>query len=72
MRRKSVETRFDCGHVSDVSVRLDADVEVPAEVRGLGKCRECMEEEHLQPIPGIQPTADGTLKLDSIFLIPVE
>jgi hypothetical protein len=68
----SVHTLFDCGHASDVSVDIDSDVEVPAEVRGLGKCGECMEEDNLVPISGVQPQANGRLVLDSIFLMPIE
>lgn len=65
-------TRFDCGHAVEVMVDIDSDVEVPAEVRGLGKCGDCMEEDNLVPISGVQPQANGRLVLDSIFLMPIE
>jgi hypothetical protein len=66
------QTRFDCGHAVEVMVDIDSDVEVPAEIRGLGKCGDCMEEDNLVPISGIQPQANGRLVLDSIFLMPIE
>lgn len=68
----SVQTRFDCSHTSVVDVQIDDDVNVPAEVRGLGKCEECMAESNLIPISGVQPLPTGDLVLDSIFLMPVE
>ncbi len=68
----TVQTRFDCSHVTTVKVQLDDDVQVPEEVRGLGKCRACMEETNLIPITGVQPLPTGDLVLDSIFWMPIE
>jgi len=67
-----VQTRFDCGHTTTVAVNVDEDVGIPPEVRGLGKCADCMDEDNLIAISGVQPQASGTLTLDSIFLMPVE
>ncbi|GEM_PF-3403230 len=72
MPKVTVPTHFDCSHTADVEVDIDADVQVPGEVRGLGKCGECMEEGHLIPISGVQPLPSGALQLDSIFLMPLE
>ena len=72
MPTMAVKTNFDCKHTTSVNVELDNDVYIPAEVHGLGKCPECMEEDNLVAISGVQPTASGTLVLDSIFLMPVE
>lgn len=72
MAKVSVQTKFDCNHTELIKVNLDSDVAVPAEVRGLGKCTECMEETHLIPISGVQPDENGQLMLDSIFLMPIE
>ena len=68
----SVVTRFDCSHTTPVEVEVDSDVEVPSEVRGLGKCAECMEETNLIAISGLQPQPNGRLIVDSIFLMPIE
>lgn len=72
MPRVSVQTRFDCKHTVEVQVRLDDDVGVPDEVRGLGKCADCMKEGRLIPISGVQPQSDGKLVVDSIFMMPIE
>lgn len=72
MARAPVQTRFDCGHVLEVRVRLDDDVTVPEQVRGLGKCGDCMKEDKLMPIPGIAPKANGDLVLDSVFMMPID
>lgn len=68
----TVQTRFDCTHTTSVEVQIDPEVGVPEEVRGLGKCCDCMEEAKLIPITGVQPQAGGRLVLDSIFWMPVE
>jgi hypothetical protein len=68
----AVRARFDCSHTTVVEVHLDEDVEIPPEVRGLGKCQDCMEETELVAISGVQPLAGGRLVLDSIFLMPIE
>ncbi|HEV3311841.1 MAG TPA: hypothetical protein VG815_15125 [Chloroflexota bacterium] len=72
MPKVTVQTNFDCKHSAVVEVDLDDDVEVPAEVRGLGKCGDCMDETNLIAISGVQPQASGRLVLDSIFLMPIE
>lgn len=68
----TVQARFDCKHATEVPVQIDDDVEVPAEVRGLGKCRECMKETKLVAISGVQPQPGGRLVLDSIFWMPID
>jgi len=72
MARVSVQAVFDCKHTSSVRVSLDADVKVPDQVRGLGKCADCMEETNLIAISGVQPGPDGSLSLDSVFWMPIE
>jgi hypothetical protein len=72
MPTMSVNTTFDCKHTTAVDVDLDHDVFIPAEVHGLGKCQDCMEEDNLIAISGVQPTPSGSLVLDSIFLMPIE
>ena len=72
MPKMHVNTSFDCKHTTTVEVNLDHDVYIPAEVHGLGKCQDCMEEDNLIAIPGVQPTPTGTLVLDSIFFMPIE
>lgn len=72
MPRTSVQTAFTCRHTAEVKVDIDDDVEVPDEVKGLGKCADCMNETNLMAIPGVQPQANGRLLLESIFLMPAE
>jgi len=72
MPRVSLQAAFDCKHTTDVEVDVDADVEVPSQVRGLGKCADCMEETNLIAISGVQPRADGSLVVDSVFWMPIE
>ena len=68
----TVNTLFDCKHESLIDVRIDDDVVVPAQVRGLGQCPSCMGEESAVPVSGVAPQPGGKqLVLDSIMLIPV-
>jgi hypothetical protein len=68
----AVNTLFDCKHETIVEVRIDDDVIVPARVRGLGQCPDCMGEESAVPISGVAPQPGGKdLVLDSIMLIPI-
>lgn len=67
-----VHTIFDCKHEKDIEVDIDNDVEVPAEVRGLGKCPDCAGQPHAVPVSGVAPGPGGqTLVLDSILMIPI-
>lgn len=72
MPRVSVQASFVCKHTTAVEVDVDSDVSLPDEVRGLGKCADCMEETNLIAISGVQPRADGSLMLDSVFWMPIE
>ena len=72
MAKTSVSALFDCKHSTPVEVDVDSDVEVPTEIRGLGKCSECMEESNLIAISGVQPRSNGSLVLDSVFWMPIE
>lgn len=68
----SVNTLFDCKHETIVEVQIDDDVIVPAQVRGLGQCPECMGELGAVPVSGVAPQPGGkVLVLDSIMMIPV-
>jgi hypothetical protein len=72
MPKAAVQAAFDCKHVTPVDIDVDADVRIPDDVRGLGKCADCMEETNLIAISGVQPQSDGTLVLDSVFWMPIE
>jgi hypothetical protein len=65
-------TEFQCKHVTDVDLQIDDDITVPGLVRGLGKCKDCMNADNLIPISGVEPQANGDLRLDSIFWMPIE
>jgi hypothetical protein len=68
----TVNTLFDCKHETIIDVQIDDDVIVPSQVRGLGKCPECMGEESAVPVSGVAPEPGGKqLVLDSIMLIPI-
>lgn len=68
-----VHTEFDCGHTHEIDVDIDEDVRVPEQVRGLGKCPDCMTEEKIVPISGVAPGPGGRdLVLDSILMIPIQ
>jgi hypothetical protein len=68
----TVNTLFDCKHETIIDVQIDDDVIVPALVRGLGQCPECMGEESAVPVSGVAPQTGGkALVLDSIMLIPI-
>lgn len=68
----TVNTLFDCKHETVIDVRIDDDVIVPAQVRGLGQCPNCMGEESAVPVSGVAPQPGGkSLVLDSIMLIPI-
>lgn len=65
-----VHTVFDCKHEKDIDVDIDADVQVPDQVRGLGKCPECAGQQDPIAISGVAPGPGGkTLVLDSILMI---
>jgi len=67
-----VHTLFDCKHEKDIDVDIDSDVEVPASVRGLGKCPDCMGEEKVIAVSGVAPKPGGReVVLDSILMIPI-
>lgn len=67
-----VHTVFDCGHEQDIDVRIEDDVEIPEQVRGLGKCPACQGIEGMVPITGVAPGPGGRdLVLDSILMMPV-
>lgn len=67
-----VHTTFDCKHDLDIEVNIDDDVEIPAQVRGLGKCPRCTGEENAVPVSGVAPGPGGRrLVLDSIMMMPV-
>ena len=69
----SVHTLFDCKHETEIKVQIDSDVEIPDQVRGLGKCPDCLGQPKLWPVPGVAPQPGGQkLVVDSIMLIPVE
>ena len=70
--KATVHTNFDCKHEKDIDVSIDDDVVVPASVRGLGKCPDCMTEENVIPISGVAPQPGGKeLVLDSIMMMPI-
>lgn len=67
-----VHTVFDCKHEKDVDVSIDNDVEVPSQVRGLGKCPECAGQQNVIAVSGVAPGPGGkTLVLDSILMMPL-
>jgi hypothetical protein len=67
-----VHTVFDCKHELDVDVSIDEDIEVPDQVRGLGKCPSCAGYERSIAISGVAPQAGGRrLVLDSIQMMPM-
>ena len=68
-----VNTLFDqCKHEKIIDVDVDADTEIPEQVRGLGLCPDCMEEEHVVPVSGVAPKPGGKqVVLDSILMIPI-
>jgi len=69
---KRVHTVFDCTHEKVIEVDVDDDVEIPASVRGLGKCPDCSGEENLIAVSGVAPKPGGqSVVLDSILMIPL-
>jgi hypothetical protein len=68
-----VRTLFDgCKHVKVIDVDVDPDTEIPAQVRGLGLCPDCMEEENVVPVSGVAPKPGGKqVVLDSILMMPI-
>ena len=67
-----VRTVFDCKHEMEVDVSVDDDVEIPEQVRGLGKCPQCAGQQNPVPISGVAPGPGGkTLVLDSILMMPL-
>lgn len=67
-----VHTVFDCKHEQDIEIRIEDDVVIPGEVRGLGKCPECQGIEGMVPVTGVAPGPGGKhLVLDSILMMPV-
>jgi hypothetical protein len=70
--RAQVNTRFDCKHETVVEVDVDDDTEIPATVRGLGKCPNCRGEGNWIAISGVAPKAGGReVVLDSIHIMPM-
>jgi hypothetical protein len=66
-----VHTVFDCKHERDVDVQIDDDVQIPEQVRGLGKCPDCAGYERSIAISGVAPGPGGsTLVLDTILMMP--
>lgn len=67
----TVHTVFDCKHEHDIDVRIEDDVRIPSQVRGLGKCPDCQGAEGMIPITGVAPGPGGKeLVLDSILMMP--
>ncbi len=67
-----VNTLFDCKHESVIDVSIDDDVEIPATVRGLGKCPQCRGEGNLIAVAGVAPKPGGReVALDSIMMMPI-
>ena len=67
-----VHVVFDCKHEKDVDVSIDHDIQVPNQVRGLGKCPECMGYENAIAVSGVAPQPGGNaLVLDSIQMMPM-
>lgn len=67
-----VHTIFDCKHEHEIDVDVDEDVEIPASVRGLGKCPACTGEDHAVAVSGVAPKPGGKdVVLDSILMISV-
>jgi hypothetical protein len=68
-----VKTLFDeCKHEKMIEVDVDPDTEIPEQVRGLGLCPDCMEEENIVPISGVAPKPGGKqVVLDSILMMPI-
>ena len=66
-----VHTIFDCKHEHDIEVSIEDDVEIPASVRGLGKCPQCTGGTDMIAISGVAPKPGGTqVVLDSILMMP--
>jgi hypothetical protein len=67
-----VHTVFDCKHERDIEIRIEDDVVIPEQVRGLGKCPACQGAEDMVPVTGVAPGPGGKeLVLDSILMMPV-
>lgn len=68
-----VKAIFDrCKHERVVDIAVDEDVQIPALVRGLGRCPECMEEPNVIAVGGIAPQPGGKeVVLDSILMMPI-
>ncbi|MGH2441984.1 MAG: hypothetical protein ACRDFX_02325 [Chloroflexota bacterium] len=67
-----MHTVFDCKHETTIEVDVDQDVEIPASVRGLGKCPQCQGEAHLIAVSGVAPQIGGKrVVLDSIMMMPI-
>lgn len=55
-----------------VDVSIDDDVEIPASVRGLGKCPACSGGENMIAVSGLAPKPGGKeVVLDSILMMPM-
>ncbi|MGI8827019.1 MAG: hypothetical protein ACR2JC_15525 [Chloroflexota bacterium] len=67
-----VHAAFDCKHEVDLDVPIEDDVEIPACVRGLGKCPDCRDEGRLLPVAGVAPQPGGRILADSVMLIPIQ
>lgn len=68
----TVHTVFDCAHDKMIEVSVDEDTEIPASVRGLGKCPDCSGQANLIAVAGITPKPGGRdVVLDSIMMMPL-
>jgi hypothetical protein len=71
--KATVSALFDqCKHETQIVVDVDPDTVIPDQVRGLGRCPDCMHAEHVVPVAGIAPRPGGKeVVLDSILMIPI-
>lgn len=54
-----------------MDVQIDDDVQIPEQVRGLGKCPDCAGYERSIAISGVAPGPGGsTLVLDTVLMMP--
>jgi hypothetical protein len=61
-----------CKHERVIDVSIEDDVKVPPQVRGLGLCPDCMEEDNVVPVAGIAPQPGGReVVVDSILMMPI-
>jgi len=68
----TVHTIFDCKHEKAIEVAVDDDTEIPAQVRGLGKCPDCRGNFELIAVSGVAPLPGGKrVVLDTIMMMPI-